>query len=571
VYKHAGHTHRRIVERLKLPAGQVDVVRLKANTLWREQKLKNKLVSTKLYAPIINNNESIGYALFTPHADNLILKTFYSKTMKPKGMSIGSIKLGAKKNEMPLKYYQQRVIDRILDPKQPGLVVAHGTGTGKTLSSVGAYDALGMPTNVVVPAALKGNYIKEMNKWMGGVPRNVNITSQQMLARGGELKNPSNSLLIVDEAHRARDENSQLLQQLKAMNSKKRLLLTATPMFNHPSDISALVNLAAGKTMLPEDRNEFNKQYVENKEIEAPILQRLFGVKPGIAPMLKNQGKLKSILKKYVDYHQNEQAEGFPSSKEQIVKVPMGENQMNVYKTIMGQAPWWMRWKVKAGLPPGKGELDTMRAFLGGARQISNTDRSFIKNLKREEATKIQSAFKFLKTKMDVDPSYKGVVYSNYLQSGLAPYRDLLTKNNIPYGEFSGDVPEAQRNEMVKQYNANKLKALLISSAGAEGLDLKGTRLVQILEPHFNEEKEKQITGRAIRYGSHAGMPYSQRNVLIQRYLAQPKAGWLDRLLGKSEIKGTDEYIRSMALQKTMLNRQLQQLMQQNNVGTKAY
>jgi len=239
----------------------------------------------------------------------------------------------------------------------------------------------------------------------------------------------------------------------------------------------------------------------------------------------------------------------------------MGPKQMEVYKSILGAAPWWVRQKVKWNLPPGKGELEKMRAFLTGARQVSNTNAEFTKNKANVESEKIQAAFKHLQQQIKNNPRYKAVVYSNYLKSGLAPYKELLEKNKIPYGEFSGEINDKVRNDLVKQYNANKLKALLISSAGAEGLDLKGTRLVQLLEPHFNEEKEKQIIGRAIRYMSHAGLRPEEQNVSIQKYMAQPRGGWFDRLMGRETVRGTDEYIRNIALQKDELNKQLIQIL----------
>jgi superfamily II DNA/RNA helicase len=211
----------------------------------------------------------------------------------------------------------------------------------------------------------------------------------------------------------------------------------------------------------------------------------------------------------------------------------------------------------------GKGELDTMRAFLGGMRQVSNATHGFTTRKNELEAPKLQAAFNYLNEQVSKDPSYKAVIYSNYLNSGLNPYKQYLEQNQIPYGEFSGNISSAVRNKLVQDYNKNKLKALLISSAGAEGLDLKGTRLVQILEPHFNEEKEKQIIGRGARYLSHAGLPPDKQNVLVQRYLAQPKAGFLDRILGHPDVKGADEYIRQMAMQKDVLNREVMALMDQ--------
>lgn len=458
-----------------------------------------------------------------------------------------------------LKPYQKRVVDRISKPNQPGLVVAHGVGSGKTRSSIEAYKNLKMPTNVIVPAALKTNYEKEMTKWTGSVPKNVNILSQQRIARQG-MPNNNNGLEIVDESHRARDLETNLHDVLQNSHPKKRLLLTGTPLVNHPTDLTTLVNLAAQKNMLPTNRSEFNRQYVTQKLVQPGLLGRLSGVKPGVVPELKNKGQLGKVLNKYVDYYPGS-TEGYPSSQEQIVKVPLGDKQMNVYKTLMNQAPWYVRYKVKRGLPPGKGELQNLQAFLTGARQVSNTNQEFVSRKSDVQAAKIQQAFKFLQSKVKEDPTYKSVVYSNFINSGIAPYRDLLTKANIPYGEFTGEMSKRVRDQSVKDYNAGKLRALLISGSGAEGLDLKKTRNIQLLSPEWNMAREKQVIGRGIRYGSHVGLPKEKQNVLVQRYMAEPQGGLLDRLMGKKNVKGTDEYIYDTARRKEMLNNEVLKLL----------
>lgn len=483
-----------------------------------------------------------GYSLASPDQ----IKKYVAQQMKKQADMVDE-----------LKPYQRRVVDRIQSPNQPGLVVAHSVGTGKTLSSIAAYKALGLPTNVIVPAALKANYNKELTRWLGAQPADLNIVSQQALARAGMGSyDKPNGLMIVDESHRARESSSKLLKALQQSRAKKKLLLTGTPIFNHPKDLATLVNLAANKQVLPEDTSQFEQKYIGYKKVNPGIFQRLAGVRPGQIPFVQNKGELSHILRKYVDY-QAGVAEGYPSSKEEVVKVPMGSNQTDVYKSILGKAPAWVRWKVKMGLPPDKKELTSLQAFLSGPRQVSNTNRSFILNPNREEATKVEHAFKYLKQQIAKNPKYKAVVYSNYLNSGLAPYKKLLDRSGIPYGEFSGDIDQTKRNEIVKQYNEDKLRALLISSAGAEGLDLKKTSLIQLLEPHFNRAKEEQIIGRGIRYKSHDGLPPEQQKVLIQRYLAQPRAGFLDRFLGKDTVRGTDEYIYDMAARKELLKNEV--------------
>lgn len=456
----------------------------------------------------------------------------------------------------PLNDKEQRVYQKL--QSVPGLVLAHGLGTGKTRTSIQMANQLDMPTNVVVPAALQDNYKKELNKWLGGQPQQISIESQQAAGRGG-LKNNTPGLMVVDEAHRARDGKSQLQAALQQSNAAKRLMLTATPVYNHPADIAPLVNIAANKQVLPQDRAGFTDKYIAEREVSPGFFGRLMGISPGTEQVLKNTRHLQSVFDKYVDYEPGNQAEGFPSSREEVVKVPLTKNQQDIYQTMMNKAPMWVRWKVKAGLPPNRRELQPLQAFLTGARQVANSNWDFIKDKSRFEAPKAQMAAAFLRKQIMANPRYKGVVYSNYLGSGLAPYKNYLNKYQIPYGEFSGDMNPTVRNQMVRDYNANKLKALLISSAGAEGLDLKGTRALQILEPHFNREKEKQIIGRAIRYQSHAALPENERNVVVQRYLGQPQAGWLDRTLGR-QARGTDEYISDIADRKERLNRQVMDL-----------
>lgn len=454
---------------------------------------------------------------------------------------------------------EQRVINRLQNV--PGLVVAHGLGTGKTRTSIQVANSLKTPTNVVVPASLQDNYKKELNKWLGKQPDYMQVQSQQRVARnGGVAPENDGGLLIVDEAHRARDANSSLLQALQTSQAKKRLLLTATPVYNHPADLSPLINLAANKRVLPEARKTFEENFVRERPAEPGIIARLMGVKPGVEQQLNPDRRLTEAIQKYVDYDPGRNREGFPDSREEVVKVPMSSQQQDIYDTIMNKAPLWVRWKVKAGLPPAKSEIQKLQSFLTGPRQISNSTFDFVKDKNNTVSPKVEHAVNFLKTELAKNPNYKAVVYSNYLGSGLAPYKAQLAKNNIPFGEFSGDVSASIRNQMVRDYNANKLKALLISSAGAEGLDLKGTRLLQIMEPHFNREKEKQIIGRAIRYQSHAALPPDQQNVLVQRYLAQPRGGFLDRFLGRDVVKGTDEYISDIADRKEQLNKQLIQL-----------
>jgi hypothetical protein len=64
----------------------------------------------------------------------------------------------------------------------------------------------------------------------------------------------------------------------------------------------------------------------------------------------------------------------------------------------------------------------------------------------------------------------------------------------------------------------NKIKVVLISKAGSEGLDFKFIRQVHILEPWYNMNRIEQIIGRAVRNFSHKDLPFEKRNVEIFMY-----------------------------------------------------
>jgi SNF2 family DNA or RNA helicase len=464
--------------------------------------------------------------------------------------------------ENPLLPHQKRIIKRLSQEDQSGLVLMHGLGSGKTRSSIEAYKALGIPAEAILPASLKGNYLKEVKKWLGGYPSSLNITTQQKASRQGlDPKQFKDKLLIIDEAHRLRNEESNLYSAVRDLPAAKRVLLTGTPIYNHPGDIAKMVNIAAGKTILPDEKKEFEEKYLGVKKTDPPFWMKLLGVKPGEESIIKNPAKLKKILKKYVDYHAG-QTEGFPEVTKETVHVPLSDKQENIYRALMKDLPWHVRMKVQMGLPPSKRELNNLVPFLTGARMISNTSSQFELDPKRAKSPKIDEAFKYLQSKLKQDDLYKAVIYSNYLQSGVDPYRQKLIEAKIPFGEFTGTMKDSIRNQMIKDYNENKLKALLISSAGAEGLDLKGTRLVQLMEPHFNNEKIKQVIGRAARYKSHEGLPKNKQKVKVQNYLSSLNPTFLDRLFGRNP-QSTDEYLQNLADKKEQLNEQFLKLIKE--------
>ena len=419
----------------------------------------------------------------------------------------------------------------------------------------------------MAPAALLANYKKERAKHLTGKAQRAALTSMQNMARKGT--SPSLPMLIVDEAHRARDPASATYRTLEGNTAEKRLLLSGSPFYNHPSDIAPLVNLAAGSRVLPSSKEDFSQRYITEENSSPPIKQRLLNVFRSSANKVRAGSKsvlnqrtapeLRGHLAKWVDYHPGS-TENFPEVTHEDVNVPMSDAQLRVYDTLMDKAPAWVAAKVKSGLPPNKREAQQLNAFLTAARQASNTTAPFIQE-GTPDAPKIQMAFDRMKKTLNDNPNAKGVVYSNYLGAGIAPYKQRLDEAKIPYGEFTGEMPPKQRDQLVRDYNDNKIRALLLSSAGGEGLDLKGTRLLQMLEPHWNAERGHQVEGRGARYMSHAHLPEEERKLQVERYLSTRPQGRVSKWLGQVPDKSVDEYLTQMSSDKENLINQFKTLL----------
>lgn len=445
--------------------------------------------------------------------------------------------------------HQRRVVQKMR--KQPGLVVAHGTGQGKTLASIGAIVDLNPASpKVYTPAPLRENYRKEVEKHVEGeIP--IQIESIQKLTRKGRA--PRGDMLVIDEAHRLRNPQSKGYEVVSRAKADKRMLLTASPVYNRPEDIAPLVNLAAGDKRLPLGA-EFRQRYIKE-----PSGGFFAAINPWAQkqPMIIRKEELGPILQTWVDYEKG-RTTGFPSLKEKRINVKMTDRQSKLHDMAWGRLPLITRLRLSRGLPPERKDLSSINQFQTQARQISSSESKFTKGVP-EPTPKIQKAVSNFEARALKDPEHRAVVYANYLDT-LRDYSAEMQKKKVPHALFTGEQSKSERDQVVRDYNEGKLKALLVSSSGSEGLDLKGTRQVQVLEPHWNEEKLKQVIGRARRYKSHDHLPLGKRNVTVERYASQPRRGFF------GEKKGIDDVLYDMAEQKEQLNRQVVQLLQKNSV-----
>jgi hypothetical protein len=113
------------------------------------------------------------------------------------------------------------------------------------------------------------------------------------------------------------------------------------------------------------------------------------------------------------------------------------------------------------------------------------------------------------------------------------------------------------------------IKVFMITSSGAEGISLKNTRYVHVIEPHWHPVRIEQVIGRARRICSHQDLPKELQNVNVYIYLMKIpeeflKSGMYIRMKQKdvSRLDGTtvltsDQYLFEISRIKEEINQQL--------------
>jgi len=454
-----------------------------------------------------------------------------------------------------LRPHQKEALAKL--KKSQSLLLYHGLGSGKTLSSIFGADN---KTTVVVPASLRTNYEKEVVK-AGRNPKKFKVMSYE----GFNKKQPKTDSIVFDEVHRLGNSSSVRTQKaLKVIDRfKRKILLTGTPAKNHPYELAPILRLLnpKAKGVIPLNTTDFNNKFIETKVTPISFYDKwIKGLTPGEVHSIKNKDILREIIKGRVHYHANSD-KGFPSVIEHTEKVDMSDSQRDIYNTVTNNANVLVAAKVRSGLPPNKKDLRSLNAFMNAARIVSNNPKAYGGT---EISNKVRKVISNLKRFRKQDIKHKAVIYSNYIEGGLEPIIELLKENKIPYNKFTGGLSDKQRRLIVEQYNNGTVPNLLISGAGAEGLDLKRTNSMHLLEPHWNEQRMDQVKGRSVRYQSHLGLPKDKQKVDIYNYQSVlPKTYW-EKLTNSKKAVSADEYLTTLASDKQKLLNSFLDILKEN-------
>lgn len=457
-------------------------------------------------------------------------------------------------DHVKLQEHQQDAINHA-DGK-PGVIVNHGLGSGKTLTSMAMAEKRGGNVLVVVPAALRENYKEQLKKFV--TPdrhKNYNIVSYHEFMRNPHhyVDSHKPQTLVADEVHRLRNPKK-MKGSFEEIRKKVPFMvgMTGSVVNNHPSEAVDLANLVTGQKIM--SKEDFNRNHIGINKVKPGLMGRLRGVKAGEVETIKNGKSLHKALSPYIHRFEgsDEYRSHLPRTKEENVNVDLSKQQQQMIDAIGGKNPI-LAYKLKHNLPPSKQESHQLNAFMVGMRQISNNPGTLDKTVQDHvgSSPKMQAAIREMEKKKKDDPNFRGVVYSRFLQGGVKPVAEKMDGS-----VYEGSLSDKQRRATLDEFASGKKKVMGISPSGGEGLDLKGVKLMQVLEPDWNPETTSQAIGRAVRYKSHAHLPEKEREVLIQRFIAKHPDTWKQKLGLSKRTTSPDEYLRSRSEEKSRLNKE---------------
>jgi SNF2 family DNA or RNA helicase len=413
----------------------------------------------------------------------------------------------------------------ITKPKNRGILLFYSVGTGKTITSIAMLRCLleKFPNKnaiVLTPASLTGNYLNELDRVaedISLVRNRIHVHSYVKFINNIKTDEQAsvNTILVIDESQNFLSPNS--IRYKKLFNFSKTaykvILLSGTPVRNNIGEISNELSLLNGvrvKKSLIEKINDFPDE-----------TQRLVSLKNFLGC-------------KIAFYDKSKKSQDFPERIDHTVKLAMGRSYYETYHKIQEN--------IKTELHSTFKTTENLKAFLNGIRKASNVV------LDPEGSPKIKWTIN--KIVSDLKFGKKVLVYSNWLSAGVTLITDELKKLDINYSLITGKQTQKQKEDNIKKYNDNKVKVIIISSSGAEGLNLKKTRTVIIMERSWNNAKLDQVIGRAIRLNSHLGLPENQKKVDVYNLmLVKPE----HRIKGDIYLGSADEILNSISNKKSHL------------------
>uniref|UniRef100_I1QDB1 Chromatin-remodeling complex ATPase n=1 Tax=Oryza glaberrima TaxID=4538 RepID=I1QDB1_ORYGL len=394
-------------------------------------------------------------------------------------------------------------------------ILADEMGLGKTLQTISLlgylheFRGITGPHMVVAPKSTLGNWMKEIQRFCPvlraikflGNPEERNHIRENLLVPGKfdvcvtsfemaikektALKRFSWRYIIIDEAHRIKNENSLLSKTMRIYNTNYRLLITGTPLQNNLHELWSLLNF-----LLPEifsSAETFDDWFqISGENDQHEVVQQLHKV---LRPFLLR--RLKSDVEK-----------GLPPKKETILKVGMSEMQKQYYRALLQKDLE----VVNAG-----GERKRLLNIAMQLRKCCNHPYLFqgaepgppytTGDHLIENAGKMVLLDKLLPKLKERDSR---VLIFSQMTRLLDILEDYLMYKGYQYCRIDGNTGGEDRDASIEAFNkpgSEKFVFLLSTRAGGLGINLATADVVILYDSDWNPQVDLQAQDRAHRIG----------------------------------------------------------------------
>jgi SWI/SNF-related matrix-associated actin-dependent regulator of chromatin subfamily A member 5 len=421
-----------------------------------------------------------------------------------------------------MREYQVQGLNWLIHLYDNGIngILADEMGLGKTLQTISLlaylreFRGITGPHMIIVPKSTLHNWLAEFRRWCPVIKAvkfhgnaeerqlqkdtiiqpgkfDVVVTSYEMVIKEkNHWKKFHWRYIIIDEAHRIKNENSILSKVVRMLRTNYRLLITGTPLQNNLHELWALLNF-----LLPEvfsSAEKFDEWFQISstgeggKEGEAEVVQQLHKV---LRPFLLR--RLKSDVEK-----------SLPPKKETILKIGMSDMQRKYYAALLQK---------------------DMEAVTGGA------DRSRLLNIVMQLRKCCNHPYLFqgaepgppyLAGEHLVENSGKMVLLDKLLPklksrgsrvlifSQMTRMIDILEDyciyRDYGYCRIDGNTSGDDRESQIDDYNSegsDKFVFLLSTRAGGLGINLYTADIVVLYDSDWNPQMDLQAMDRAHRIG----------------------------------------------------------------------
>ncbi len=398
-------------------------------------------------------------------------------------------------------------------------MLADEMGLGKTIQAIAAcalLHRLGKVSRVLVvtPASLKGEWEEQIQRFtdlpyqLVFGPQNkrlqaytnapfFTIVNYEQMVRDSLNVNLhlKPDAVILDEAQRIKNWNTQTAQSIKRLRSRYAFVLTGTPIENRIDEIHSLMDFLDSSALGPLFR--FNREFYELDENGRPM-------------GFKNLQKLHEKIKPYMLRRRKSDVETeLPERTDKTFFVPMSKGQQATYADHETVAAKLLHAAKRRPLTQKEHEI--LMIEMAMMRMVCDTN--FILDPKDRICPKLTELEKIIEECCE-DTDTKILIFSEW-EKMLSLVRGLCDKMGLGYAWHTGSVPQKKRRTEIHLFkNDPQCRLFLSTDSGSTGLNLQSASVVINCDLPWNPAKLEQRIARAWR--KHQTRPVTVINLVSE-------------------------------------------------------